>query len=338
MAEEPSVSVGDWSIETTKQTVGRATSSLKAHALTAGRLAALTAEHAKITNVSLPTAYCELGKQCYQTRSYEKEFPNLFKDIDGVAKAIVENKTAKPTSTATGFAEKAKALAEKGVKVANNQKLAMQQKVLLARLGKAAYETHGVNAGSDVLINAIQPLTARLVEVEKELAINVRKAGGKKRVAMIAGGILLAVLVLGGMLAGGGGSSAGGRDPVFFGPSGKVNTNTVTGKAFSKKEMDALFRKAKAITLGMPEHRVLDDLGTPSESSRTDYDKVEMSQELQAGLKAAVPTFNPNPAPLTVYAWTRKAKEKDSYIMIGVQSGRVMGFTVKEDGVVTQER
>ena len=129
----PAIELG---IDTTKQSLAKATSSLKAQAQTAGRLASLTAEKTKIVNVSLPSAYCELGKQCYQTRSCDKQFPELFKDIDALAKAIRENSTAKPTSTATSFTEKAKALAEKGVQVANNQKLVLQQKVLFARLGK----------------------------------------------------------------------------------------------------------------------------------------------------------------------------------------------------------
>lgn len=337
MTRDPELSNIEVTIDTTKKTVAKATASLKSQAQTAGRLASLTAEKTKIANVSLPCAYCELGKQCYEARSCEKQFPELFKDIDALAEAIQENSRAKPTSTATSFTDKAKALAEKGVQVANNQKLILQQKVLFARLGKQAYETLGEHAGPDALLKAIEPLKARLVALEKELAVNVQKAGGKKRVAMIAGGILMAVLVIGAMLGGGAGVEAS-KGPVFFGPSGKVNTNTVTGKAFSKKEMEALFKKAKAITLGMPEQQVLHALGTPSESSRTDYDKVEMSPDLQAGLKAAVPTFNPNPAPLTIYAWIRKAKEQDSYIMIGVQGGRVTGLTVKEDGAVTLDR
>ena len=88
----------------------------------------------------------------------------------------------------------------------------------------------------------------------------------------------------------------------------------------------------------MPEQQVLNTLGTPSESSRTDYDKLEMSPNLQAGLKAAIPTFNPNPAPLTMYGWARKGKEKDSYVKVAVQDGRVLGLIVTENGVVTVDR
>jgi len=335
VTKDPDLSGIELNIDTTAQKVATATSSLKAHARLAGRLAILTAEKTKVANLSLPSAYYELGKQCYQTRSCEKEFPELFKDIDVVADAIEKNAMAKPLSTATTFTDKAKALAEKGVQVANKHKLAVQQKILFARLGKQAYETLGEHAGPDALIKAIEPLTARLVVLEKELAVNVQKAGGKKRVMMIVGGILVALLVVGAMLGGGTETQKG---PVLFGPSSKVNTNTVTGKTFSKKEMDALFRKAKAVTLGMPEQQVLNTLGTPSESSRTDYDKLEMSPNLQAGLKAAIPTFNPNPAPLTMYGWARKGKEKNSNVKVAVQDGRVLGLIVTENGVVTVDR
>jgi hypothetical protein len=337
VAKQSGPSAIELGIDTTKQTVGKATSSVKAHAQTAGRIAVLTAERAKIASVSLPSAYAELGKQVSTTRTWETEFPNLFQEIDAIAKAIAANMTPKSSSTANTLTEKARTLAEKGVQVANAQKLAMQQKVLLARLGKMAYEKHGVNAGPDALIKAITPLTARLVALDKELAVNVQKAGGKKRVAVIAVGILLGLVIIGGMLGGGGGSESGGT-PKFFGPSSEVNTNEVVGKAFNKKEMGTLFKKAKTITLGMSGQQVLNALGTPSESSRTDYEKLGMSPELKAGLKAAIPTFNPNPEPLTIYVWTRKANEKDSYIMIGVQSGRVTGVKVNEDGNVTLDR
>jgi hypothetical protein len=235
MTNYPDVSDIELNIDTTAQKVATATSSLKAHAQTAGRLASLTAEKTKIVNVSLPSAYCELGKECYQTRSCEKEFQELFRDIDALAKAIQKNSTAKPTSTATSFTDKAKALAEKGVQVANNQKLVLQQKVLFARLGKQAYETLGEHAGPDALIKAIEPLTTRLVVLEKELAVNVQKAGGKKRVMMIAGGILAAVLLVGGMLGGGGGEQG-----EKAGSSSLLKTLS-KGKLFSNKQMAQIY-------------------------------------------------------------------------------------------------
>ena len=199
MTKDPDLSGIELNIDTTTKKVATATSSLKAHAQTASRLASLTAEKTKVANVSLPSAYYELGKQCYQTRSCEKDVPELFKELDAVTDAIEKNAIAKPPSTATTFTDKAKALAEKGVQVANKQKLAVQQKILLARLGKSAYEKHGVDAGPDALIKAIESHTARLVVLEKELAVNVQKAGGKKRVAMIGGGIVVALVILGAM-------------------------------------------------------------------------------------------------------------------------------------------
>jgi hypothetical protein len=219
-------------IDTTKQTVGKATSSVKAHARTAGRIAVLTAERAKIANVSLPSAHAELGKQVYKTRALESDFPDLFKEMDAVGKAISANTTPKSPSTTNTLTEKAKALAEKGVQVANAQKLALQQKMILARLGKAAYETHGVNAGPDALIKAVEPLTARLVSLDKELAVNVEKAGGKKRVAVIAVGILVALAVIGGILGGGGDQKGGQSNSGGYGTS-DARTSSSRGSATS---------------------------------------------------------------------------------------------------------
>jgi hypothetical protein len=213
MTKDPDLSGIELNIDTTKKKVATATSSLKAHAQTASRLASLTAEKTKVANVSLPSAYYELGKQCYQTRSCEKDLPELFKELDAVTDAIEKNAIAKPPSTATTFTDKAKALAEKGVQVANKQKLAVQQKILLARLGKSAYEKHGLDAGPDALIKGIESHTARLVVLEKELAVNVQKAGGKKRVAMIGGGIVVALVILGAILGKGSGAKSGNNEP-----------------------------------------------------------------------------------------------------------------------------
>jgi hypothetical protein len=41
---------------------------------------------------------------------------------------------------------------------------------------------------------------------------------------------------------------------------------------------------------------------------------------------------------MTIYAWTMKGREKESYVMIAVQDGRVISVTVKENGVQTVDR
>ena len=323
MTKDPDLSGIELNIDTTTKKVATATSSLKAHAQTAGRLASLTAEKTKIVNVSLPSAYCELGKECYQTRSCEKEFQELFRDVDALAKAIQKNSTAKPLSTATSFTDKAKALAEKGVQVANNQKLVLQQKVLFARLGKQAYETLGEHAGPDALIKAIEPLTARLVVLEKELAVNVQKAGGKKRVMMIAGGILAAVLLVGGMLGGGGGEQG-----EKAGSSSLLKTLS-KGKLFSNKQMAQIYEKAKTLRLGMTAKQVVATLGQPTKSVRTDF-AVDMRPKSPEAAELARQLNVQVPEALDTYEWSSKEDAGSSFVLVAIQCDEVMSIVVRE--------
>jgi hypothetical protein len=332
MTKDPDLTGFELNIDTTAKKVATATSSLKAHAQTAGRLASLTAEKTKVANVSLPSAYYELAKQCYQTRSCEQDLPELFKELDAVTDAIGKNAMAKPPSTATTFTDKAKALAEKGVQVANKQKLAVQQKILLARLGKSAYEKHGVDAGPDALIKVIGSHTARLVVLEKELAVNLQKAGGKKRVMVILGGILVAFLFVGAMLGGGGGEQG-----EKAGSSSLLKTLS-KGKSFSKKQMAQIYEKAKTLRLGMTAKQVVATLGQPTKSERTDFaadmrPKTPEAAELARQLNVQVPEA------LDTYGWSSKDDAGNSFVLVAIQCDEVMSIVVREgDAGVTFER
>jgi hypothetical protein len=182
-----------------KTRVRQATSSLKAHAQTAGKLARLTAEKTRIVTVSLPLAYAELGKHRYETREDEQEFAATFEELDAIASAITANSNATPAPQATSFADKAKKVASQGIQLANSQKLALQQKALFARLGKEVYAQQSGQAGPETLIKAIEPLVGRLATLERELAENVKKAGGRKKLWLIGGGVFLVLMILAGM-------------------------------------------------------------------------------------------------------------------------------------------
>ena len=182
-----------------KTRVRQATSSLKAHAQTAGRLAKLTAEKTRIVTVSLPLAYAELGKHRYETREDEQAFSTTFEELDAIASAITENSKATPAPKGTSLADKAKRVASQGIQIAISQKLALQQKALFAKLGKEVYAQQGGQAGPESLIKAIESLVGRLATLERELAENVKKAGGKKRLWLIGGGVFLVLMILAGM-------------------------------------------------------------------------------------------------------------------------------------------
>jgi hypothetical protein len=145
------------------------------------------------------------------------------------------------------------------------------------------------------------------------------KGGAKKRTWVFAVVALLIVVCAGGVLLvqGGGAASRFGGKPVFFDPPGEKNPDhvvAVVGKSFSKRQITALFAKAKQIEPGMQERQVFAALGKPTESSH--------SPDLQ----------------MTCHAWTMKGQERESAIMIPTQNERVLGIVVVEEGALTFAR
>ena len=183
-----------------KTRFGQATSSFKAHAQTAGRLAKLTAEKIRIVTVSLPLAYAALGKYIFETRTAEDAYADVFKELDAIASAIAENARPIPAQKKSSLTEKAKELASQGMQLANSQKLLLHQKAMFAKLGRQGYSQKGAQAGPERLVQAIKPLVERLATLEKDLSDNDHKAGGKKRLGMMAAGMLCGVFLIGWML------------------------------------------------------------------------------------------------------------------------------------------
>lgn len=182
-----------------KTMANKVASTLKSQAQTASRLAVLSAEKTKIVTVSLPLAYAALGRYLFESRTEEETFADVFKELDGIASAIAENARPIPKPKEASLTEKAKTLASQGMQLANSQKLVLQQNTLFVKLGKQAYAKQGEQAGPETLVKAIGPLVERQATLDKELAANVQKAGGKKRLWAIAGGVFLVLLMVGGL-------------------------------------------------------------------------------------------------------------------------------------------
>jgi hypothetical protein len=175
-------------------------STLKSQAQTASRLAVLSAEKTKIVTVSLPLAYAALGRYLFESRTEEDTCADVFKELGAIASVIAENARPIPKPKEASLTEKAKTLASQGMQLANSQKLLLQQNTLFVKLGKQAYAKQGERAGSETLVKAIGSLVERLATLDKELAANVQKAGGKKRLWAIAGGVFLVLLIVGGLV------------------------------------------------------------------------------------------------------------------------------------------
>jgi hypothetical protein len=173
----------------------KATSKVKSHARTAGKVAVLAAERTKISTVTLPIAYAELGEHCYCSRTHAEEFADLFAKLDAVQAGIAESGKSAEADGDT-IAEKAKAWAEQGMKFAQSQAQGVQAKTLFVQLGKACFNRFGPEAGPEDLVTRIQALRDRLSKLDAEIKTGVNKTGGAKGWLMYGGGALVCLLVV----------------------------------------------------------------------------------------------------------------------------------------------
>jgi hypothetical protein len=279
-----------------KTRVRQATTSLKAHAQTAGRLATLTAEKTRIVTVSLPLAYAELGKHRYETHEDVQAFTATFEELNAIATAIIANSAAVPGPQGTSLADKAKRVASQGIQIANSQKLALQQKALFAKLGKEVYAQQGGQAGPESLVKAIEPLVGRLATLERELAENVKKAGGKKRLWLIGGGVFLVLMILAGIAKDadnkggqGGGTKSSGRGRTNSKKSDEWKQGAETGRGM----VDSWKRSVRDKDPPLMSEGLLDGI---SKVARLYLEDVERVRRAVAGQKAAWGRVTPDEA------------------------------------------
>jgi hypothetical protein len=141
----------------------------KATAQAAARATLLAAERTKLTTITLPAAYLELGKHCYDTRAFASDFPEEMSELNQLeARLSAEAESTNPTS-ASSWSDRARALAGKGLDFAQKQKAAIEKATALRRLGKLAYEKYGSDAGPDAVVHPIATALARLAEIESLL-------------------------------------------------------------------------------------------------------------------------------------------------------------------------
>ena len=153
----------------TKPTFRDRANALKDDARAAGQIAAMEAEKAKITQVSLPTAQRALGKNLYTAKRFQSEFPESYANLDQLAEQISLLEVAKPNQEAGSFTDKAKALANQTKDAAKKKLLAGKLAIAERDLGKAAYERFGDETGDTESIKTIRGLHTRLDELERSV-------------------------------------------------------------------------------------------------------------------------------------------------------------------------
>jgi hypothetical protein len=153
--------------------------SMLATARSSASLAGAAAERTKLTTMTLPSAFVELGKYCIEKRSHETAFATIFAAIDKLHNEMKETtgKISK-AAVATTFAGKAQELAGKGVQVAFAQKQKMQLQKLQHDLGKAVFEAKGMAGGPKEIVGKIQNIKQRLEGLATTVTTSSRELKG----------------------------------------------------------------------------------------------------------------------------------------------------------------
>lgn len=138
----------------------------------AARATALKAEQAKLTNVSLPAAFLALGRHLYAGRLMAEEFPDSYRELDGLQAQVDAATMRAADATGTNLSEKAKALATKAAELAKVKAAEVQQLSLLKRLGQAACEGNRDNSIPAEMLTGIHALRKRLAEINAALLVS----------------------------------------------------------------------------------------------------------------------------------------------------------------------
>ena len=205
-----------------------ATNGLKQTAQTAARAAQLAAERTKLSTVTLPGAYLQLGQHCYTSQAFASEFPTEFASLARITQTLATVDDASATTPAATLSERVKAIAGKGLAFANKKKAELEQAVLFTRLGQAAFEKHRLHAGPVALVSDIQNALDRMTAIDQQLmackaTLRVRSVSKKTLLLGSAGTAAALLLAMVGY-----GLLSDGRDTNDPSPSPKRSSTPVT--------------------------------------------------------------------------------------------------------------
>ena len=141
-----------------------------ANAKAAAQIAGKQAEHGKLTQMTLPSAYWALGKDIYGAGRFRDEFGELFTKLGGLVSKIQSLKQAHPASEQPQkLTDRAKAAAGHAVDLAKIKSVEMEANGVLRELGKQAYGKHVDGAGAANLTQPIVQAFARLETLDLEI-------------------------------------------------------------------------------------------------------------------------------------------------------------------------
>lgn len=190
-----------------------AISGFAASAKAAAQLTAKQAERTKLTSVTLPHAYRELGKDIHSTGRYRDQFPDEFAKADELKGRIAGLRQASPhkEGETKSFTDRAKETAGKARDAAHAKTLEVELNSVLRKLGRAAFEKLGKGSGAPALTGPIEQCQQRLATLDAEIqAIDSSAASGAltpRRLLVGTGVVAVLVLCLGAWAMFGGGGS-----------------------------------------------------------------------------------------------------------------------------------
>lgn len=169
----------------------------------AGRLVARQTERTKLAKVELPAAFRALGKDVFETRRFDSEFPQHFQRLDALSGdlAAIQARAAEAPSPST-LAEKAKHAAKTAKVTAEAKSVELKLVTAYTELGKLAFQSHGAASGPETLIRPVQDALARLESLDAEIAMLSERGTGSwitpKRLAVA--GVAATTVVLAGLV------------------------------------------------------------------------------------------------------------------------------------------
>lgn len=147
---------------------GAANLAVKAKA--AAQLAAKQTEMAKITQMTLPSAYHVLGKNLHTEGRLRERFVKEFEIIDGLMRQLDSIKTLAAARTAPqGVGEKTKAIAVAAKEMAEAKIIQRHINNAFRELGKIAYEQQPDACGSDDFTRPIATCKSRIAQLQADI-------------------------------------------------------------------------------------------------------------------------------------------------------------------------
>jgi hypothetical protein len=152
-------------------------------AKTTAQLAAKQADKTRLTNISLPLAFTELGQQVFETLPVTTDWQPLYDDIKRVLSEMdLLSRSTSSQPPATSFVEKAQRVAANTGAAATKQLLQQKLRQHYSTLGRRVYE--GSSAGADdkrgviaALLSQVQSLDTDIASLTSTLSAQKAEAG-----------------------------------------------------------------------------------------------------------------------------------------------------------------